>query len=78
MRDVAEAQDEYDTYVAKLLVMLIHERRSADEMAAYLHYIETDYMGLSDVPGVRERCTYVAELLVKALPALEAESDDPF
>ena len=53
VRDVPEAQDEYDVYVAKVYVMLMDERASQQAIAAYLNYIATDHMGLSAVTSRR-------------------------
>jgi hypothetical protein len=44
VRDAPEAHDEYDTYVLQIYGML-RDGTSADRLADYLHWVETDRMG---------------------------------
>jgi hypothetical protein len=60
---IPEAQDEYDTYVARLYVMLMDENASPTEMAEYLHHIESDHMGLGNQAGREEVCRQIGENL---------------
>ena len=68
--DVPECQDEYDRYVAKAYVMLMDEGADAFSIAAYLHDIAQNHMGLSS-PNLAERSRGTAEALVAMRPELE-------
>jgi hypothetical protein len=78
VKDVPEAQDEYDRYADKAYVMLMDERQSVEEIAAYLLDIESQWMGLGDTPAARRRSRRTAETLYSMLPEFEAESNDPY
>jgi hypothetical protein len=69
VRDVTQAQDEYDAYVAKAYVMLVDETATVDDLARYLASVE-DYMGLPATTRSAERCRRVAEALVALKPSL--------
>jgi hypothetical protein len=69
VRDVPQAQDEYDSYVAKAYVMLVDETATVDDLARYLASIE-EYMGLTATTRSAERCRRVAEALVALKPSL--------
>lgn len=69
VRDVPQAQDEYDTYVAKTYVMLVDEAATVDDLARYLASVE-DAMGLAATVRSAERCRRVAEALVALKPNL--------
>lgn len=71
----AGAEDEYDTYVGTVYVMVMDQRASADDVAAFLLDIETRHMGLT--PGDRTRAQRVAEMLISMRPQFEAEPDEP-
>jgi hypothetical protein len=71
-------QDEYNAYADRAYVMLMDERRSAEEIAAYLNDIANDYMGLGDRPEIRSRSRLVANALIHLVPQFEAESNEPF
>lgn len=58
--DVPEAEDEYDSYLPGLYELLVSDQ-PPDLIAAYLHRIETEMMGL---PGDRWRAERVAERLL--------------
>lgn len=45
VRDVPEAQDEYDAYVGRVFAMLMEQRASADEISAWLYAVATEHMG---------------------------------
>jgi hypothetical protein len=64
VKDVPEAQDEYDAYVDKTYVMLMHENASAEQIADYLYGIETEYMGLGSSQGALDRSRSVAHSFV--------------
>ena len=58
--DVLQAQDEYDSYIARIYAMLIrHEPRH--KLVEHLWLIETEYMGLA---GNRQRTEVTAERLL--------------
>jgi hypothetical protein len=71
VRDVPQAQDEYDAYVGKVYVMLIDERVSPRAIAAYLYDIATNYMGLSPSPDLETRSARAANLIVDLRPGFE-------
>ncbi len=60
----AAPSDEYDTYAAKAYVMLMDERATVEEIAAYLLHIATEHMGLTNHAEQAERSGRVAEALV--------------
>jgi hypothetical protein len=49
VRDVPEAQDEYDGYVGGVY-RLLASRAEAERIAAHLTYVETTMMGLASIP----------------------------
>ena len=59
-----EAADEYDTYAAKVYVMLMNERANAEAISAYLFEIATKHMGLSDIADLAGRSDRVARIFV--------------
>ena len=65
--DSRESADEYDAYVAEAYVMLMDRKADANTIAAYLHEIATQHMGLS-YRGLKDRCIRTAELLVALRP----------
>lgn len=69
VRDVAEAQDEYDAYVGKAYVVLVDEAATVDEMERYLLSVE-NHMGFTSSMRGAERCRRAAEALVALRPAL--------
>jgi hypothetical protein len=71
VRDTPEAQDEYDTYVAKVYVVLMDERASAEAIAGYLFWVATEYMGLSPSETHQRRSMSAAHALVSLRPAFE-------
>lgn len=60
IRDIPEAQDEYDSYVAMIYKMLI-SRKAKNELIDYLWWVETKHMGLT---GNRQRTEEFAERLL--------------
>jgi hypothetical protein len=71
VRDMPEAQDEYDGYVAEIYVMLMDQRAASEMAAAYLLEVATVRMGLSDDPELETACERTAEMLVALRPAFE-------
>jgi len=67
VRDVPEAQDEYDAYVGKAYVMLVDEKATADDMELYLQSVE-EYMGFTDTHERADRRRRVAEALIALRP----------
>lgn len=63
--------DEYDAYADKVYVMLMGERATETDTAAYLLNIATEHMGLSDSDRLAERSEHVAKLLVSIRPDFE-------
>ena len=64
VRDVPEAQDEYDAYVAKVYVMLMDGRASQQAIAAYLNHVATDRMGLSPSPQGEASSAHAASMIL--------------
>jgi hypothetical protein len=57
-------KDEYDRYADRAYVMLMHEGRSAKEIADYLHYIASEHMGLGASQSGRDLAGAIADKLV--------------
>jgi hypothetical protein len=75
----ANAQDEYDNYADRAYVMLMDEQKSAEEIASYLYWVASEYMGLGgNRQSMRGDCETVAEKLAALRPSFEAESNEPF
>jgi hypothetical protein len=68
---IAEAADEYDSYVGKVYVMLMDDHSTAEEIAAYLLEIATVHMGLSNTAYLAERGEQTAKCLVSMRPEFE-------
>ena len=51
---IDDASDEYDSYAARVYVMLMDERASVEEIAEYLFDIASNHMGLSDHAFLRQ------------------------
>jgi len=49
-----EVSDEYDSYAMRVFTML-HQGADADAIAEYLHWVESDHMGLSNASGRSRR-----------------------
>ena len=72
VRDVPEAQDEYDRYADKAYIMLMDERATATAIAAYLDEIATRHLGFLPRPEGAENCRRVADFfLVNLRPQFE-------
>jgi hypothetical protein len=63
VRDVPEAQDEYDNYIGEAYVLLMDRGATAEDMEGYLRGVE-DYMGLTQTRGMVDRRQRVAEALI--------------
>ena len=74
----AAPRDEYDRYADKAYFMLMHEGRSAQEIADYLYYISSEYMGLGARQSLRGLAENIAAKLVALRPEFEKESNEPF
>jgi hypothetical protein len=59
VRDIPEAQDEYDSYIAKIHNLLSSEKPLL-EIFNYLWWLETEHMGL---PGNKKRTEIFAKKL---------------
>jgi hypothetical protein len=68
---VAEAADEYDTYVGTVYVMLMDDRATAEKIAGYLFEIATGHMGLSNSENLAKRAEQTAKTLVSIRPEFE-------
>ena len=65
------AEDEYDGYVGRAYVMLMDDRASTEEIAAYLHDIATRRMGAAAKPWLSDRCERTAAALIGLRPHFE-------
>ena len=63
VRDVPEAQDEYDNYVGEAYVLLMDRGATAEDMDGYLRGVE-DHMGLTQTRDMLDRRQRVAEALI--------------
>jgi hypothetical protein len=70
VRNISEAQDEYDSYVGTVYVMLVDGRASEDAIRAYLLKIATEHMGMSFSESLLERCRIAATVLKGLEPEL--------
>jgi hypothetical protein len=70
--------NEYDRYADKAYVMLMHEGRSAQEIADYLYFISSEHMGLGARQRLSDLANLTAEKLVALRPSFEHESNEPF
>lgn len=68
--DIAEAQDEYDSYVPHIYSQLI-QHASEEEIFSNLWKIETDHMGLY---GNRQHTGKVAKMLTELREQIEKNS----
>jgi hypothetical protein len=73
VRDAPEAEDEYDDYVGKVCVMLMQERASASAIAAHLHDIAIDRMGLSPTLELMAASIAAAKVIVELRPSPETQ-----
>ncbi|MGH7074457.1 MAG: hypothetical protein ACREFD_09700 [Stellaceae bacterium] len=73
VRDFAQAQDEYDSYIGRLYSMLVDERATREAIAAHLFDIAAGWMGLGRQPRLVERCDHAAAALVALRPILEMQ-----
>lgn len=64
-------EDEYDTYLLKAAGNLWNGE-GVEKVAEYLVKVEVDWMGLSLVPGVRERARQVAGAISGYVQSLRA------
>ena len=60
-----EARDEYDAYVARAVAMLF-EGKATDEIAHYLHSIETEELGFTRFGVYRKETRRAAEMLARS------------
>lgn len=70
---IPNAADEYDAYVAKAYVMLMDDRATKEEIAAYLFDVATNYMGLSARAELAERSGATAAVLVAMRSEFETQ-----
>ena len=71
VRDVPQAQDEYDTYVRRVYVMLTDERASSEMITDYLYRIATEYMRISAGSWLAEWTAQAARSLVNLRPSCD-------
>jgi hypothetical protein len=80
INDAGAPPSEYDRYADKAYVMLMHEGRSAQEIADYLYFISSEHMGLGTNERSRQRLRDLANVTAAKVAALrtEFESDGQF
>jgi hypothetical protein len=66
-----EAADEYDSYVGAVYVMLMDQRATQDQIAAYLYDITTGHMGMTGSPPLLQACENAAAALIAKRPEFE-------
>jgi len=71
LRDVPEAQDEYDKYVGKVYVMLMDERAPSRAIASYLYDVAINSMDISPSLELEARNTHAGNLVVSLRPSFE-------
>ena len=72
IKDEAEAQDEYDTYVDRVCAMLMH-REGPEAIASYLWWAESEDMGML---GNRQHTDTIAHRLTRVYDEIEADSHE--
>jgi len=72
VRDVPEAQDEYDAYVTAVFKLLT-EGSGAEKIFEYLWWVETVHMGLQ---GDRQKTSRFAERLAQMATKLKSQKSD--
>jgi len=63
--------DEYDAYANRAYAMLMDERATVEEIAAYLLRVATGHMGLTRTAELIQRSELVATALVNLRPEFE-------
>ena len=66
-----EFADKYDGYVGTVYVMLMDQRATREQIAAYLVDVATNHMGISARAFVAERSDNAAAALVSMRPEFE-------
>ena len=62
-------------------MMMMEQGRSASEIAGYLYWVSSDYMGLGPSPPsprLKDLAVTIAEKLIQLRPSFEAASNEPF
>ena len=62
--EIFRIDDEYDSYVGTVYVMLMDHRANQEAITDYLYQIATVSMGLSPSPSLAEKCENTAAILV--------------
>jgi hypothetical protein len=70
-------KDEYDPHADRVYVMLMVERRSADEVEAYLYDVATQRLGLGKPTRLHSSDRHAAEILVRLRADFDAEPSQP-
>jgi hypothetical protein len=69
--NVPKASDEYDAYLDKIYVMLMHDRADAAAVEVYLWELATTYMGIPAGDLLSDRCCAAASRLIGLRPQFE-------
>ena len=69
VKDIPQAQNEYDSYIPQICKMLINHE-SSENIFQYLRKIETDYMGLC---GNQNHTRSIAKKLADIVGEIEGE-----
>jgi hypothetical protein len=62
VREMPQARDEYQAYVPKVAGFLLQHKKK-EELEAYLHWLATEHMGLTDTNEGRAHTKKVVEIL---------------
>jgi len=66
-----DGDDEYDSYVGTIYVMLMDARVSEIELEKYLYTTATGHIGLSPSDRLVQRCSETAAILIGLRPQFE-------
>src|SRR5260221_12602998 len=69
--DVPEAADEYDIYIGTVYVILMDQRATQEQIAAYLYDVTTNNMGSTGSSELAKGCENAAAALIAARPEFE-------
>jgi hypothetical protein len=73
---IPQARNEYQSYVPKVAGFLL-ERKKKEELEAYLHWLATEHMGLSDTNEGRTHTKEVVDILFDHFEWMQKEPIQP-
>jgi hypothetical protein len=69
---ISGAEDEYDSYVGEIYLLLFEERATTEALSAHLLQIAIERMGLRRNAQLSTRCAETARTLVAMRPRLDS------